>query len=95
VSASTDVPARTCRSEKCGAPVIWGISINGKRVILDAEPVGRGNLVLLRRSNAHDPWVLNLSNLSERAREAARSNDVSLYLDHHATCPDVTAWRST
>ena len=34
----------TCKS--CHAPIIWGYTINGRRMPLDPEPVADGNLVL-------------------------------------------------
>jgi hypothetical protein len=89
------VKIERCRSKSCQAEVIFAVSINGKDAILDARPVvGKGNVVLLKTERDDGkPLALVLSNLSERAREAARTHDVALYLDHHATCPDVGSWR--
>lgn len=90
MSAVGVIERARCRS--CDAPVIFATSITGKQQILDATPAGRGTFVLIGRESG-EPWALSLSNLSDRAREAARDNDVALYVDHHATCPDVESWR--
>jgi hypothetical protein len=82
-----------CRSKSCDAAVIFAVSKNGGRQILDAEPVPRGTFVLVKRETG-EPWAIHLdANLKPEAAVAARNADVALYVDHHATCPDVESWR--
>jgi hypothetical protein len=81
-----------CRS--CAAEITWAVTINGARAPIDVKPVGAGNIVLLASERGDKPpLALVISNLSDKAREAAVRADVPLYLDHHATCPDAAGWR--
>lgn len=72
--------AATCRS--CGAPVIWCLTANGKRMPLDAEPADDGDFVLAYG----DPPLAS--------RAPGRSLfDEDLFTSHFATCPDADQWR--
>ena len=66
----------TCKS--CHAPIIWGYTINGRRMPLDPEPVSGGNLVLdgqkVRGATAEDAPGLRRSS-------------------HFSTCPEAGSHR--
>lgn len=72
----------TCRS--CPAQVVWCITINGKRMPVDAEPGPDGNLILIDDEIFGDqpPMVVNKSN-----------PDVEGYTSHFATCTHSDEWR--
>ncbi len=75
-----------CRS--CGQAVIWAKSAKGSRwMILERAPDGsglRGNIVIVD-GKAH------VYRDSETAIDAYPC--LSLYIDHHATCPQAKEWR--
>jgi hypothetical protein len=66
----------TCRS--CHAPIVWGYTINGRRMPLDPEPVVGGNLVLV----------------GQKVRGAtAEDAHGTRYVSHFSTCPMASAHR--
>ena len=65
----------TCGS--CDAPIRWALTVNGKRIPLDAEPVADGNIVL-RSGIAHIEKTAALDLDGGGAR----------YVSHFATCPN-------
>lgn len=78
----TDAPrTQTCAS--CGAPVIFAKTNSGTTMILDAEPVENGNVVLAERGLA-----------AVLGKHSVPSPDIPRYVSHHATCPDAGIWRS-
>ena len=84
VPAAFDV--KECRS--CGAPVVWTVTHNGKRMPVDAEPVEGGNIRLRRDGGsvvAEYPGREHpgLFDDPDRAR----------YVSHFATCPESAHWR--
>jgi hypothetical protein len=70
-----------CRS--CNAPVMFVRNVAGNLMILDAEPVPDGRIVIVdgvAQTLKGDMW-------EERAPEGPR------YKDHHATCKQSEQWR--
>jgi hypothetical protein len=68
------------------------VTINDKEMPVDAEPSEKGNLVLFSRGE-QKPLVLSLTNLNDKARDAAKRHGVPLYVSHFFTCPQADAWR--
>lgn len=66
-----------CRS--CGAPIIWAITENGKRMPLDAEPAERPTGVF-RLEPSGDDLI-------------ARRPIEQVYISHFATCPNADQHR--
>lgn len=69
-------PLGTCRS--CGASILWTVTEAGRRMPVDAEPIGKVT-VLVR--NPDDP-----------ATPISRQRDH--YISHFATCPSAAAHRN-
>ena len=71
--------------------MIWTVTITGAKQPINTTPSRDGNLVLLKRDGTDaqsPPLSLEISNLTERARDAAKEHGVAFYLPHHATCPE-------
>jgi hypothetical protein len=85
--------------ESCEARLLWAITWGGKRMPLDAEPVGDEQsapsqvFVLMKRGD-DTPLALSLARLSDEAMIAAKKNGVSLYRSHFATCPNADEHRA-
>jgi hypothetical protein len=76
-----------CRS--CHARVIFAEAVTGRRMILDADPSPEGNVRLTRdESGGLHARVLPPAEVAH-----ARQQNVSLWLSHHATCPQGARWR--
>jgi hypothetical protein len=75
-----------CRS--CGAPVLWTISLRGKRMPLNAQPdYRRGNLFIVAAQNGNGSRLaIHVSHLADEAREYANKAGLRLYSSHFATC---------
>ena len=78
-----------CRSPHCDAPIRWLVTANGKRIPVDEEPNPEGNVQLGYVGGAEVAIVLN----DPADRAAAQVAGVTLYMPHHATCPDVGRFR--
>jgi hypothetical protein len=78
--------ADRCRS--CGEPVVWAISLRGKRSPLDARPDAmRGTMLLAAADGEHGTrMAIHVSHLAEEARNAAQHQGLRLYTSHFATC---------
>lgn len=63
----------------CGADIIWTVTAAGKRMPVDATPVGKATVL---RTNPHDA-------LSPFSRV------VDQFVSHFATCPKAAAFRSS
>lgn len=72
-----------CKS--CGAKVIWCVTVNGKKMPVDTEPVHNGNILLRRRGDK--TMALYLS------KEAQPRGDEHRYVSHFATCPHAKSHR--
>lgn len=72
-----------CRS--CGAPVTWTLTVKGKRIPLNPEPVPDGNIV---------PVIIDGERRARVVTEANPAPDgVQRFKSHYATCPQADEWR--
>lgn len=71
-----------CRS--CGAAIIWGKTVAGKNMPLDAEPSDKGNMTI-----SQDGVIAAITAASPLFADTGAAR----YLSHHATCPDGKKWR--
>lgn len=69
-----------CRS--CGAPILWARTQAGVPIPLDRDPTPEGNLV-----EEEDGRVRVIAGPLEVP------TGTTIYMPHHATCPDGAAWR--
>jgi hypothetical protein len=81
-----DFPTEPCGS--CEAPVIWALTINGRRMPVDPEVTKSGNVVLTDRTHLHRP---PLATVLAAAKRFGRRD---LRQSHFVTCPHSTMWRS-
>lgn len=84
-----------CRS--CGAPILWVVTENGKRMPLDAEPTEAGK-VIIRMGGRGLPADAELAHVETKeeteARLKAREPAArTAFMPHHATCPQGREWR--
>ena len=70
----------TCRS--CGADIIWAKTVTDKRMPVNDEPSGNGNLHLLGGLG------YSVQICSEPVCDEPH------YLSHYATCPQADSWRA-
>lgn len=77
-------PAAAPRCQSCPALVFWAWTVNGKRMLVDAEPVRGGNLRIEQRDH-REPLALVVS------RHLAFGQQ--LYQSHFASCRAATAHR--
>lgn len=70
---------RTCRSERCNAPVIFAKTASGRNMILDAAPVLNGNVVVIR-------------GIAEVVPPHPR---IKRYVPHQATCKALSEFRQS
>ena len=73
------VEAMICRS--CNAPIFWAVSVNGKSIPMNEEPVDNGNLAITCY-DGNTPVV-----------GRATDSEVERYTSHFATCADAPSWR--
>ena len=78
--------SRRCRS--CGAEIRWARTEKGKRIPLDDEPTVKGNVTIARQG---DHVIASV--LGPMEAEIARQEGRTLYLPHHASCPQGDAWK--
>ncbi len=71
-----DTPCSSCK-----AKVIWCVTVNGKKMPVDVEPVVNGNIVLRKRGDKTMALYIG-KNTQQREGEA-------LYVSHFATCPNA------
>ncbi len=71
--------------ESCHAPIIWAVTTRAKRMPVDFEPSGNGNISLQQVGLA--PLAVVLSVAKQFGRKDLRTS-------HFVTCPDAKAWRS-
>jgi hypothetical protein len=81
------------KCQSCQAPVIFVPSAkSGKPMILDARPtkaVGVGHLIYADGMQTFDPPGIQLCEDVGHGRVA---QVVSVFTDHHATCPAARSW---
>ena len=80
----------------CGADIIWGETVGGKRQPFDREPNAGGNRLLVGRGPDEPPLVLIAGEVAaylpmpeQEALVGAR------YMPHHATCPNAEDYRKS
>jgi hypothetical protein len=86
----TSIPRRDDMADKgtcasCKAPILWVLTVNGRKMPLDAEPSERGNVHLLSDGRAE---VLTKEHL-----ETAKMHKQTLYTSHFATCVNAALHR--
>jgi len=72
-----------CRS--CHAPIIWTVTANGKRMPVDADPVGTPRGFRVDESDQDDTPVATFT--------AAPAIGEKLYQSHFSTCPNADQHR--
>jgi hypothetical protein len=71
------------RCGSCQAPVIGALTVNGKFMPVDVEPVSDGNLILIATDPIPHVTVI----------KAGQTVDVPRYVSHFATCPHAAQHR--
>lgn len=78
-------PDGHCRS--CGAPIAWVITVKGRRMPLDPDPVEDGNVWIMRVEGAQ--LVAGVSLNAEGVPPLVRER----YVSHFVTCPNADQHR--
>lgn len=87
---------KSCRS--CEASIIWTVTMNGKRMPVDAEPVvaAQGFRLVGPDGELLDPEELGGLEppypITAAYTKLPESGE-PLYLSHYATCPQAATWR--
>lgn len=85
----------------CGRPMLWAVSLAGRAIPMDLNPLEEfparelGVFVLLQRIGKDAPLAMPLASMSALAFESAAKNDVPLFVSHFATCPQADEHRKT
>jgi hypothetical protein len=75
-----------CRS--CGAAIRWAVTVNGKRMPVDDEPVPDGNLMLSDPTpGAYAPTAAHVD------PDALLLDDPPRFVSHFSTCPNADQHR--
>jgi hypothetical protein len=79
----------------CGARIIWARTVTGKKMPIDADPVGaeEGGIELEidpERDEPVEPLARVLGYVTRVAREAV---GIPIYRSHFASCPNAAAHR--
>ncbi len=83
----------------CGRPMIWAVSLAGRRIPMDVEPLREfpknetGVFVLLRRTGHPEPLAMPLPAMAALDFEAAERTSVPLFVSHFSTCPQADEHR--
>lgn len=77
-----------CRS--CGAKIIWAVTEKGRRMPIDPQPVGRGN-IQLRQQPPLPPLAVYLG--QDTIAHLPPGQLERLLTSHFATCPQANKWR--
>jgi len=82
----------TCRS--CGAPVVWAVTPEGRRMPVDAEPVDGGNVLLSPNpTGSQDRYAPVATVVGKRVQASLFGDDGPRYVSHFATCPNADLHR--
>lgn len=73
----------------CGARLTWALTVNDKRMPVDAEPSPRGNIVL--KTDGRGVWGAHVVG-TKRQADALRANGYLLHLHHAVSCPYAARW---
>lgn len=71
----------TCKSARCGAPILWAITRAGRRIPLDADPVGKGEGIIWIADDGVAEFVSGHNRPPEEV--------TTFYVTHFTTCPDA------
>ena len=83
-----------CRS--CGAPIIWAVTENGKRMPVDATPREDGNILLIEypASALGDGYIEAAYVQSSLFEEwDVEAPEPRRYVSHFASCAQSKGWR--
>jgi hypothetical protein len=78
-----------CRS--CNAEIFWTLTVNGKRMPVDSEPVRNGGFIL-KEDTTHTPPLLHATVVVPSDRLPP---DRRRYVSHFATCKQAGDWRKS
>jgi hypothetical protein len=74
----------------CGAPIRWAVTVNGKRMPVDDQPVPDGNLILSDPApGAYAPTAAVID------PDALLIGDPPRFVSHFVTCPNAAQHRRT
>lgn len=85
-----DDQTTTCRSPRCGAEIVWAITVNGRRMPVDVEPSADGGVELYLDGGDLHARVLKRQEL----QQATLGVLVELRQSHFVTCIDTEAFRN-
>jgi hypothetical protein len=80
-----------CR--RCHAPIVWAITLRGRRMPIDAQPAQPGNEQATLAVWREDDGRLRCRVLAKDEPPAGRGRE-HLGVPHWATCPDANAFRN-
>lgn len=80
------------RCQFCRAEVVWALTKEGRKLLLDPELTGAGNIVVIGQAFASDAPLVHVFTHAELSRARAHGH-LDLYLSHQATCPQASQWR--
>ena len=79
---------KTCRAE-----IRWAVTVNGKKIPIDAAPAAGGNITLSERAK-QAPIAVMLDAQGNAPLPALQpSAEAPRYTSHFATCPDAENYR--
>jgi hypothetical protein len=82
-----------CSKPRCRAPIFWALTVNGKAIPIDYEPVANGNLIICAsgphpmRLNDACLWVSHWIEIEDPHGEQLR------FVSHCVTCPAAEQFR--
>lgn len=84
------------RCRDCGNPVIWVVTLKGKRQPLNAaSDVMRGDMFIAATDHVSGTRLaIPISRLTDEARNEAQAQGIRLYRSHIATCSAKRAQRT-
>lgn len=83
------------RCSKCGAPITWIVTVNGKFMPLDRDPSPDGNMRLTGKYRRTERGAQPEAVVVPKAeRESMFPPEGDRYMPHHATCPKAAEFRS-
>lgn len=85
--------ASKCRDQTCGAPIIWAITVNGKRMPVDAEPAPDGTILI--QAPLNDTARSPRATVVDPATPPLDGWDGELHHSHFETCPASDQFRNT
>lgn len=86
--------AGVCRA--CKAPMLWAVTVNGKRQPFDPEPTEEGTYLLSHEQQGRPPVARHQDEAARetlRKQAATRGEPLRLFVPHHATCPEREKFR--